>query len=372
MELKRYFKVILRWWWLIVVSLVIVTIASFIFSFSQPPVYQSTTTLVVSPKATIGDVSTVRQSLDTLDKATIINTYAEVIRSRQIYDQAQVSLNLAVGDRGSVEILANGVQKTNLIVIEAQGSNPLLVYNMANAVAEKAINYINDLYEVYDVKVLDAAQPPVIPISPNVLRDTALGALLGLLLGVCVAFLADYIRKPMETQERLSIIDADSGLYNKRYFLQRLYEEINRSKRNQRPLAICLVSLNDLSSAEHDQDKATHKAIFRQVSNYLKHQMRQGEILARWAGERMAWLMLDASEDVAHKAVKRVRSKLEQGVFEDEESGERFFFNGNFGVVVFSDSITESELMSVAEQALGEAELNGAGGVVIKSASELK
>jgi GGDEF domain-containing protein len=94
--------------------------------------------------------------------------------------------------------------------------------------------------------------------------------------------------------------------------------------------------------------------------------MRQGEILARWAGERMAWLMLDANEDVANKAVKRVRSKLEQGVFEDEESGERFFFNGNFGVVVLSNGTTESELMSVAEQALGEAELSGAGSVVIK------
>jgi len=99
--------------------------------------------------------------------------------------------------------------------------------------------------------------------------------------------------------------------------------------------------------------------------------MRQGEILARWAGERMAWLMLDASEDVAHKAVKRVRSKLEQGVFEDEESGERFFSTAILEWWSFGQHHRE-RIDVCGEQALGEAELNGAGGVVIKSASELK
>jgi capsular polysaccharide biosynthesis protein len=239
--------------------------------------------LVVSPKKTIDEISTVRQSLDTLDKPTIINTYSEVIRSRLIYERAQDRLGLTEDVRSTVEIFADPVQKTNLINIDAEGTNPLIVYNMANAVTEEGVSYIDDLYELYDVKILDPAKMPSEPFSPNVLRDVGLGVLLGLMLGVIAAFLSEYLRRPFENREALAIVDAETGLYNKRYFLQRLREEVNRAKRNKQPLATCLISLNELNGVDFDQMKHTLPIVQRQIASYLKHQMRQGEILARWS-----------------------------------------------------------------------------------------
>jgi diguanylate cyclase (GGDEF)-like protein len=369
MELKRYFSVIKRWWWLVAICFIVVTIASFIFSINQPPRYRSSVALVVSPKETIDEISTVRQSLDTLDKPTIINTYSEVIRSRLIYDRAQDSLGLPNDERSTVEIFADPVQNTNLINIDAEGTNPLTVYNMANAVTEEGISYIDNLYELFNVKILDQAQMPLEPFSPNVLRDVGLGILLGLMLGVIAAFFFEYLRRPLESRQALAIIDAETGLYNKRYFMQRLREEVNRTKRNNQPLATCLISLNELNGVDFDQMKNALPAVRRQLASYLKSQMRQGEILARWSDEQMAWLMLDANENTAKLAVKRLNSKLEQAKIENEANGQQFFFSGNYGVVIFSDGMKESDLMQTAEKALQQAEISGSS-PVIKSIAE--
>jgi diguanylate cyclase (GGDEF)-like protein len=176
------------------------------------------------------------------------------------------------------------------------------------------------------------------------------------MLGVIAAFLSEYLRRPFENREALAIVDAESGLYNKRYFMQRLREEVNRAKRNGQPLATCLISLNELNGVDFDQMKNALPVVQRQIASYLKHQMRQGEILARWSNERMAWLMLDANEEAAKQAVKRLNTKLEQAVIENEANGQKFLFTGNYGVVIFSDGMNESDLMQTAEKALEQAE----------------
>jgi diguanylate cyclase (GGDEF)-like protein len=200
---------------------------------------------------------------------------------------------------------------------------------------------------------------PALPFSPNVWRDVGLGILLGLMLGVIAAFLLEYLRRPFENREALAIVDSETGLYNKRYFMQRLREEINRAKRNKQPLATCLISLNELNGVDFDQMKKALPTVQRQIASYLKHQMRQGEILARWSDEQMAWLMLDSNEETAKLAVKRLNTKLEQVVIENEANGQKFLFTGNYGVVVFSDGMNEGDLMQSAEKALQQAESSG-------------
>lgn len=365
MELKRYARIVLKWWWLTALCFLVLTIGSFAFSFSQAPRYRATITLVVSPKES-GELSAVRQSLDTLDKPMIINTYTEVIHSRQIYNLAQDSLGLDDDQRDQVTIQATTVQKTNLVVIDAEGTDPLLTQQMANAVTNQAIDYIDDLYELYDIKVLDAAETPTKPISPNVPRDTALGAGVGLLLGLGLSFVGDYLQKSIDAWETSSIIDAETGLYRKNYFLQRAREEISRSGRNARPLTGCLLRLRDLSSVDEERIKQAYSNVRLQAIHFLRRQMRSGEILAAWKPDQIAWLMLDADETAAELAIQRVRSNLENAVFKDEDSGMRFFFTAIFGAAVYEPGTSDIDWMSRAEEALLAAENSGVNSYLIR------
>jgi diguanylate cyclase (GGDEF)-like protein len=369
MELKKYIQIVLHWWWLVLTGFIVVTVAGFTFSFSQQPRYRSTITLVISPKASITELSAVRQSLDTLDNSSIINTYAEIVKSRSIYEQAMKSLGITptLDPKKNVDVLVTVIQKTNLIRIDVEGMNPQLVFTMANSVADQAIDYVNNLYELYEIKVLDPAVLPLKPFSPEVLRDIALATALGMIFGVCLSFLAEYIRNPLEILETLSIIDQETGLYNKKYFLQRLREEINRSRRNKRNLAICFIKLDSLDNTEDKYPRQTQQAIRRRVVAYLKRHIRTDEILARWDGKDLAWLLLDTTNGSTRQAVERLCSTLEEKVFEDEETGGKFSYNANFGAAVFTGDLTENELISLSEQALRNTSLNGTGNVHVIS-----
>lgn len=367
MELKRYIQIVFSWWWLVLICFLVVLVAGFAFSFSQQPQYRSSVTLVVSPKTSLSDLTAVRQSLDTLDNTSIINTYAEIAKSRSIYDQALKNLGLpaetdALQDIG---ISVSVIQNTNMIRIDAEGSNPQRVFAVANAVTEQSITYVNNLYELYEIKVLDAAALPVQPFSPNVPRDTLLAAALGLIFGVSVSFLAEYLKKPLEALEGLSIVDQETGLYNKRYFFQRVREEISRAKRHQRTLAVCLIRLVNIDNTEQMYTKQTQRMIHRRVAAYLKRHIRTDEVLASWSSNHLAWLLFDTDEEAVRQAIKRLEDVLEPKVFEDEEYGAKFCYTAIFGAAIYTGNLTETELVAQSEQALREAGLSDIGNVYI-------
>ncbi|RPJ42352.1 MAG: diguanylate cyclase [Chloroflexi bacterium] len=371
MELKKYFSILLHWWWVVLAGFLVVTVAGFAFSFSRKPMYQSSITLIVNPKASIADLTAVRQSLDTLENASVINTYAEIARSRKIYELAKAGESAAStsasaaagGAQAPVEILVNVIQKTNLIRIDARGGSPQQVHSMANAVADQSIAYVNDLNELYEITVLDSAELPALPYSPNVLRDTGLAAALGSIFGIFAAFAVEYLRRPIGVFESLSILDGETGLHNKRYFLQRLREEINRSKRNKRPLSVCLINLNSLNNAEAQVPKQAQVMLRRRVYAYLRRHIRQDEILAHWDNDKIAWMLLDTSKRATEQAIERLCSLLEKRAFEEEESGGKLYYSGSFGAAVYTGFVNDTELITLSEQALRQTAQSAPGNV---------
>jgi diguanylate cyclase (GGDEF)-like protein len=370
MELRKYFRIVTHWWWLVLSAFLIVTAAGFAFSFLQPPKYRTTLTLVVSPKASITELATVRQSLDTLDNPSILNTYAEIVRSQNILDRALASMSVSAASVQQVDVLVEVVQKTNLIKIQAEGTNPQMVFSLTNAIAGHAIQYVDKLYELYEIKILDAAVLPVEPFSPDILRNTLLAAALGLIFGVSASFFAEYIRRPLEILETFTILDQETGLYNRRYLLQRLREEINRSKRHGRSLALCMINMKNLDQAEDMYPQQTRLTVRRRAVAYLKRHIRQDEILARWDGSSLAWLLYETSEHTTRQAIERLSGVLESKVFEDDETGTVFTFAANFGAAVYNSDLSESELISLAEQALRQTRKYSLGSINIVNGSE--
>lgn len=368
MELKRYLNIVVRWWWLVLASFLIVLVAGFAFSFTKRPMYRSTTTLIVSPRASITELSSVRQSLDTLEKPSILNTYAEIIRSKSIYKDAVINAAIPASSQTPVDIIVTVIQKTNLIRIDAEGPNPQTVFTIANAVTENAMQYVNNLYEVYEIKVLDPAVMPAQPYSPDILRDTLLAAAIGIIFGITLSFFAEYLKKPLDTLDQLSILDRETGLFNKRFFLQRVKEETHRTRRNKRPLAVCLINLKNADDTDDAYSKQTVQLMRRRVIAFIKRHFRQDEVLARWDGENLAWLLLDTSASAAQQAVERLGGLLEEKVFEDDETGAVFTYNANFAAVVSGGDLPEKELMALCEQNLRQAKASGSNAVQVSEA----
>jgi capsular polysaccharide biosynthesis protein len=71
-----------------------------------------------------------------------------------------------------------------------EGIDPLLVQVFTNKIGEYTIEYVKNLNGVYELMILDPAISPESPIRPNMSLNLVLGAVIGFVIGVGVAFLS--------------------------------------------------------------------------------------------------------------------------------------------------------------------------------------
>lgn len=365
MELKRYLKVLLKWWWLILVAFLVVTTATIVFTYTQTPSYEATASLVVSPAAALANLNEVRASLSVLDKPTVINTYAEIAQSQTIVQQAWDDLGISPEVQGRFEVRSWVLQKTNIVLITVAGPDPVIVHEAANAITHHTVDYVSELYEVYNLKLLDAAERPSWPVSPNKKMNLLMGFVLGAGVGVAFTFVAEYLQAPMETVEQLSLIDAQTGAYKRSYFLRRLREEISRSSRHERPFAISRVRVDSLDEIAELYSPRTREVALQQVVRFLRQSLPEEDVVAHWSDGDLVILLPDRDESMAQQAMERLQTKMLWTPFEIEGLG-KFNLTASFGVATYAfNGVGPDDLLKKATEALHQAELggNGNGGI---------
>jgi diguanylate cyclase (GGDEF)-like protein len=365
MELKIYLRILLRKWWIILPVFLITFTATVVFTFTQSPVYTATATMIVAPAASVGDASKFANNLSILSsRSEIASTYAEVASSRSIKQEAIAALNLSSNQAKSLSIEAKLRAGTNVLEITVEGNDSVLVANFANKVSEKTMAYAQKLYEVYSIATLDQAKPPSEPIKPDRKLNLALGAVLGLVLGLGPAFLSEYMQSPLETMMNLGILDEETGAYNKRYFAQRLGEEMSRAKRNRYPLSLALMNVDDAGVMPTSLSPQFRSEALRKVTVFLRQYLREEDVMARLDGTTFAFLLPDMPENKAKVIMEKLQTRIAWTAFEMEKSGVKLNLSGAAGVVAYNyNGTSQSELLEKADRALQLAETAGYGKV---------
>jgi diguanylate cyclase (GGDEF)-like protein len=357
MEVKRYIVIVLRRWWLVLIASIVVFAATAVFTFSRPPQYEVKVRLIVSPTAGISvDLDRQRASLGTLsDKPTIVNTYAEITQSPHIVRSAYEQLSIPPDQQEDLAVKGSVLHNTNILVITVTGSDPVLVHQLAETVSQLVLDYVAELYEVYDLKLLDPAILPEEPIGPDTKLNLAIGVVLGLGLGVLSAFLAEYLKAPMAQVAQASIVDAQTGAYTIPYFLRRLREEISRSKRIQRTFVVGVMHLEDSErTAKFTPD--ARQTLLRQVTNLLKQTLSEENLVAQWREGAVALLMPDCDLEAAQQTVERLQTKLAWTPLEIGDTGFKWNLTVRFGLTEYAmNGATPEELLERAERTLQEA-----------------
>jgi diguanylate cyclase (GGDEF)-like protein len=362
MELKRYLKVLLRWWWLSLIAFLTVLTASIAFTYTQTPKYEATASLVVSPTTALADLNEVRASLSALDKPTVINTYAEIAQSQTIVQQAWDDLAVPPETRWRFEGRSWVLQKTNIVLITVAGPDPAIVHEAANAIARHTVDYVGELYEVYDLKLLDAAERPGSPVSPNKKLNILMGFVLGGGIGIAFTFVAEYLRAPMEKIEQLSLINAQTGAYKRSYFLRRLREEVSRSRRHQRPFAISRMRVDNLDEIAENYPPRTRELALQQVVHFLRQSLPEEDVIAHWDDDDLVILLPDCDEAMARQAVERLHTKMQWTLFDVEDLGFKLNLTASFGLATYiCNGVGPDDLLRKATEALHRAEIGGNG-----------
>jgi diguanylate cyclase (GGDEF)-like protein len=372
MELKIYLRFLLRKWWIVLPTFLIIFTSTVVFTFAQRPTFRSTATFVVSPSSSFQDARSFLSGLDVLNnKDQVVNTYAQVATSLLIRKQIAEALKLSPAQETSLTVESRLRAGTNVIEISVEGNDPVLVADFANKIGEKTIEYVEKLYEVYDLKPLDPATPPTSPIRPDKKLNLALGAVLGLALGVGLPFLVEYLHTPLVNMVNQGFLDSESGAYSLAYFAQRLGEEMSRAKRNNSPLSLALIDVDQLGALRTSLPPQFQSEALHKITTFLKQYLRGEDVMARLDGTVFAILLPDTPQEQAKAAIEKLQTKMAWTAFEIENSSAKLNLSGVAGIVAYNFNGTgQTELLDKAKQALQQAEAAGFGKVITFSEDE--
>jgi len=108
----------------------------------------------------------------------------------------------------------------------------------------------------------------------------------------------------------LTRIDALTGLYNRRYFEERLTEEFVRSTRYRSPLSLVMMDIDHFKRLNDTYGHPFGDEVLRSVARTVKGKLREVDFVARYGGEEMVALLPETGPKEALGACERVREAI--------------------------------------------------------------
>ena len=196
-SLGELFSILKRSKWLIAsLAIIAALIAFLVSSFVISPTYEASTQVLVAPKQSEQsiDLGQVQSSIN------LVNTYRVIIQSPAILEQVQENV-IGAPDNISNLNTVNSEQNSQVINIKVQHTNPVLATDIANEISDVFSKEVPELMSVDNVKVLSNASVPMFPVKPNILLNTAIATVLGLMIGVAIAFLKVVLDRRIKTEQ---------------------------------------------------------------------------------------------------------------------------------------------------------------------------
>lgn len=363
MEIKLYFRMVQRGWWLIILTAMVGLSVSLGLSYLATPQYEASARFILSPSSSITSKNDVVDSLDTLDRPSIAATYAEIINSNRIFLSA---CNLIGQDpveiSKSYTIQAVVLPESSVLALSVSGPDPQLATSLANAIGQETISFTRSLNQAYDLNVLDTAAMPEIPFSPQPVRDSIVGFVLGIAAGVILAVLSEQIQVPIEVYRNRLRIDSDTGVFNKKYFLSLLEDVVGLSVNNQ--LSIGILVLNGLSDYLGTLPAAGFQSLLLNVTEILHRELRGNDTIGRWNEISFSLLLPNTSGPAANRTFNRVYQALAQPI-DLPSYGVTVNLDPHIGGAVYSNSITSKELLEKSQNSLEQARRDDANPVYV-------
>ena len=206
-SLRELFAVLRKRLWLIVlITIIAATVSAVISFFVLTPVYESKTQILVNQAKNDQQLYS-NQTVQT--NVQLINTYNDIITSPAILDKVIKELKL---DK-SAQTLSGQIQVTNakdsqVAQIVVKDTSAKRATEIANTTASVFKKEVPKLMNVDNVKVLSKASfgESASPVKPQPLLNVAIAIVVGLMVGVGLSFLLEYLDNTLKTEQDIENI----------------------------------------------------------------------------------------------------------------------------------------------------------------------
>lgn len=355
MEIKLYLRMLQKGWWIILLTALIALAASLIVSFLTVPKYSATARFIIIPSPTLKTSGEVINSLNTLDRASVVATYVEVMNSDKILADSITFLNISSDSVEDYTVQAVALPSSSVLELTVTGSDPKLVANLSNAIGQQTIVFANNINFILSINFLDTATQPIFPVSPQPLRDAGLALILGVLAGAAMAIVSEQIRIPLEAFRQRTRLDTVTGVYNVRYFRQNVEEEIAKAVDGE--LSIGIIELSGMKELMDSLPPSGLQFLLNKVTSILRKELRGNDIIGRWNDISFSVMLPATPSNAAKRTYDRIYQALSQEVALEAYNAV-VNLDPHVGGAVFSNAITAQDLFLKAESSLEQAGLS--------------
>lgn len=208
-DLIPLLQAMLKKWWLLLAAALLCAAAAFLISrYAITPMYSSDFTVYVSNRAgggtTYTDSGNQLSNDDINASRNLAQTCAVILTSRSV-------LNGAVNDSGldisyeevSPMVKAEVQESTQIIKVTVTTDSRDKSLQMAQSIEKVSKQYIENIVNGSSVVFPDSPQLAKGPSSPNILKNTAVGFLLGLLLAAAFVVIRELTDKRVRSESDL-------------------------------------------------------------------------------------------------------------------------------------------------------------------------
>jgi diguanylate cyclase (GGDEF)-like protein len=177
---------------------------------------------------------------------------------------------------------------------------------------------------------------------------------------VAIALERTQLYQRSKEMEQVLITDHLTGLLNRRYFFERITEELSRSQRHSHPLSLMMIDVDDFKWYNDHHGHLAGDDALRNVAAVLRDAVRNIDFVARYGGEEFVMVLPQTSKEEAVVIGERLRHEVEKFYFPYEEKQPNGNFTISMGLATYpEDAKGIKNLIEAADKALYRAKAAG-------------
>lgn len=172
---------------------------------------------------------------------------------------------------------------------------------------------------------------------------------------------------------QLAVTDGLTGLYNHRYFQERLAQEVERTRRSTEPVTLLMIDVDHFKNYNDSHGHQAGDGVLRQLASLLGAGRRVNDTVARYGGEEFAILLTGTDHRAGLMVADYLRRRVADSRFEGEARQPGGRLTISVGVGTCPDHARDPKaLINAADAALYRAKDKGRDCVVSASGPDVE
>ncbi len=157
----------------------------------------------------------------------------------------------------------------------------------------------------------------------------------------------------------VSIRDALTNLYNRRYFNERLLDEVERARRYVEPLSLIICDIDHFKRVNDTYGHPVGDQILRWVADALRVNLRKIDVISRYGGEEFAVILVNTDKESSVSLAEKLRGAIQEEPFRWDGKND-IRISVSFGVAAVGPECRSFDSLIVsADKALYRAKATG-------------